>query len=70
LDDNFFIFFSGPKQQRKFRRLMMHRIKWNEDSKKMAKDDGWYINIVSTDLQDLLAISHVLNVALSYFIWF
>lgn len=29
----------GPKQQRKFRRLMMHRIKWNEDSKKMAKDD-------------------------------
>ena len=49
---------------------MMHRIKWNEDSKKMAKDDGWYINIVSTDLQDLLAISHVLNVALSYFIWF
>ena len=31
----------GPKQQRKFRRLMLQRIKWNEDKhKKSAKDDG------------------------------
>lgn len=30
----------GPKQQRKFRRLMLQRIKWNEDKhKKSAKDD-------------------------------
>jgi len=31
----------------------MHRIKWNEDSKKMAKDDGWCINIFYTDLQKM-----------------
>lgn len=29
----------GPKQQKKFRRLMLHRIKWDEDSVKNADGD-------------------------------
>ena len=30
---------TGPKQQRKFKRLMLHRIKWSE-GKKHTKDEG------------------------------
>lgn len=29
----------GPKQQRKFKRLMLHRIKWSE-GQKHTKDEG------------------------------
>lgn len=38
-DCNVVVVEGGPKQQRKFRRLMMHRIKWNEDTQKTTKDD-------------------------------
>ncbi|XP_071139343.1 U4/U6 small nuclear ribonucleoprotein Prp3-like isoform X3 [Mytilus galloprovincialis] len=38
-DCNVVVVEGGPKQQRKFRRLMMHRIKWNEDTQKRSKDD-------------------------------
>ncbi|XP_063438175.1 U4/U6 small nuclear ribonucleoprotein Prp3-like isoform X2 [Mytilus trossulus] len=38
-DCNVVVVEGGPKQQRKFRRLMMHRIKWNEDTQKKSKDD-------------------------------
>jgi hypothetical protein len=33
---------SGPKQQRKFKRLMLNRIKWNE-GKKQTKAGGQWI---------------------------
>lgn len=35
---------SGPKQQRKFQRLMLHRIKWAE-SQKRSKDKGNQITL-------------------------
>ncbi|CAC5421964.1 unnamed protein product [Mytilus coruscus] len=38
-DCNVVVVEGGPKQQRKFRRLMMYRIKWNEDTQKRSKDD-------------------------------
>ncbi|XP_077993546.1 U4/U6 small nuclear ribonucleoprotein Prp3-like [Glandiceps talaboti] len=40
-DVNVVVVEGGPKQQRKFRRLMLHRIKWSEDkrSKDHADDD-------------------------------
>ena len=36
---NLVIVESGPKAQKKFRRLMLNRIKWSEDSKKHADSD-------------------------------
>ncbi|XP_071098058.1 U4/U6 small nuclear ribonucleoprotein Prp3-like [Haliotis cracherodii] len=38
-DCNVIVVEGGPKQQRKFRRLMMQRIKWAEDTKKKKDDD-------------------------------
>lgn len=38
-DCNIVVVEGGPKQQRKFKRLMMHRIKWDEDKQKKKKDD-------------------------------
>lgn len=38
-DMNLVIVEGGPKAQKKFRRLMLHRIKWSEDSKKHANSD-------------------------------
>ena len=38
-DMNLVIVESGPKAQKKFRRLMLNRIKWSEDSKKHADSD-------------------------------
>ena len=38
-DCNVVVVEGGPKQQKKYRRLMMHRIKWSED-RKSKKDDG------------------------------
>ena len=40
-------FSPGPKQQRKFRRLMMHRIKWAE-SRSRNKEKGKLIEFVFT----------------------
>ncbi|XP_053387114.1 U4/U6 small nuclear ribonucleoprotein Prp3-like isoform X2 [Mercenaria mercenaria] len=40
-DCNIVVVEGGPKQQRKFKRLMMHRIKWEEDKQRKKKDaDG------------------------------
>ena len=36
---------AGPKQQKKFKRLMLHRIKWGEKSKRgknVEDDEGTY----------------------------
>ena len=38
-DMNLVIVESGPKAQKKFRRLMLNRIKWSEDSKKHVDSD-------------------------------
>ncbi|XP_060559234.1 U4/U6 small nuclear ribonucleoprotein Prp3-like isoform X1 [Ruditapes philippinarum] len=38
-DCNIVVVEGGPKQQRKFKRLMMHRIKWEEDKQRKKKDD-------------------------------
>ncbi|KAK3597920.1 hypothetical protein CHS0354_042261 [Potamilus streckersoni] len=38
-DCNVVVVEGGPKQQRKFRRLMLHRIKWSEEKQKQTKDD-------------------------------
>ncbi|XP_052796317.1 U4/U6 small nuclear ribonucleoprotein Prp3-like [Mya arenaria] len=38
-DCNVVVVEGGPKQQRKFRRLMLHRIKWAEDKQKKKKDE-------------------------------
>ena len=38
-DMNLVIVEGGPKAQKKFRRLMLNRIKWSEDSKKHANSD-------------------------------
>ena len=38
-DCNVVVVEGGPRQQKKFRRLMMHRIKWSED-RKSKKADG------------------------------
>jgi U4/U6 small nuclear ribonucleoprotein PRP3 len=35
-----FVLFLGPKQQKKFRRLMLHRIKWNSSGKGHHMEDG------------------------------
>ncbi|KAK3102455.1 hypothetical protein FSP39_011493 [Pinctada imbricata] len=35
-DCNVVVVEGGPKQQKKFRRLMLHRIKWNEDKQKKS----------------------------------
>jgi len=39
-DCNVVVVEGGPKQQRKFKRLMLHRIKWSEDSTKEKNADG------------------------------
>ncbi|CAF3717455.1 unnamed protein product [Rotaria sp. Silwood1] len=39
-DINIIVVEGGPKQQKKFRRLMLHRIKWNASSKSHMEDDG------------------------------
>ena len=36
----FSIFITGPKQQRKFKRLILHRIRWSEDKQKRSKNTG------------------------------
>ncbi|KAL8614954.1 hypothetical protein ACOMHN_049105 [Nucella lapillus] len=38
-DCNVVVVEGGPKQQRKFKRLMLHRIKWNEGKKHTKEDD-------------------------------
>ncbi|XP_028391992.1 U4/U6 small nuclear ribonucleoprotein Prp3-like [Dendronephthya gigantea] len=38
-DMNLVVVEGGPKAQKKFRRLMLNRIKWSEDSKKRANSD-------------------------------
>ena len=38
-DMNLVIVEGGPKAQKKFRQLMLNRIKWSEDSKKRANSD-------------------------------
>ena len=38
-DMNLVIVEGGPKAQKKFRRLMLNRIKWSEDTKKHANSD-------------------------------
>ncbi|XP_041356451.1 U4/U6 small nuclear ribonucleoprotein Prp3-like [Gigantopelta aegis] len=38
-DCNVVVVEGGPKQQRKFKRLMLNRIKWSEDPKKKKNDD-------------------------------
>lgn len=38
-DCNVVVVEGGPKQQRKFRRLILHRIKWEEDKQKKSKDE-------------------------------
>lgn len=39
-DCNVVVVEGGPKQQKKYRRLMMHRIKWEEDFVKVTEDAG------------------------------
>ncbi|CAF0824165.1 unnamed protein product [Rotaria sordida] len=39
-DINIIVVEGGPKQQKKFRRLMLHRIKWSSSSKSHMDDDG------------------------------
>jgi U4/U6 small nuclear ribonucleoprotein PRP3 len=41
----------GPKQQKKFRRLMMNRIKWHELVNKKAMNDGLLLPIYQTSTQ-------------------
>ena len=38
-DMNLVVVEGGPKAQKKFRRLMLHRIKWAEDTKRRAGSD-------------------------------
>jgi hypothetical protein len=33
------LIYSGPKQQKKFKRLMLNRIKWNELTNKKSEGD-------------------------------
>lgn len=40
----FLLLFLGPKSQKKFKRLMMHRIKWEEHN---SKRDGKIMNFES-----------------------
>ena len=37
------ILLAGPKQQKKFRKLVMNRIKWSEDQRQRTKDEGEYL---------------------------
>ena len=39
-DCNVVVVEGGPKQQKKFKRLMLHRIKWSEESTAPDKNDG------------------------------
>ncbi len=42
-DCNVVVVEGGPKQQKKYRRLMMHRIKWAEDRKSKKEEGNFFV---------------------------
>jgi hypothetical protein len=61
---------SGPKQQKKFRRLMLHRIKWSEETKGKASRRGKLSNtpnkVYCVKNVVLKEINNFLNIILLY----